>query len=81
MGGKSFSRMEASRKVEVPVLDPGGAFKDYCELHKVQPFSSADLESMDTCLLNYWFWFSKFLPDVTNAEGEGVISFVLMCKS
>ena len=73
MGGKSFSRMEASRKVEVPVLDPGGAFKDYCALYKVQPFSSIDLESMDTCLLNYWF--SKFVPDVTNAEGEGVFSF------
>ena len=65
--------MEASRKVEAPVLDPGGALKDYCELYKVQLFSSSDLETMDTCLLNYWF--SKFVSDVTNAAGEGLFLF------
>ena len=76
---KVFREWKLVEKLKIPVLDPGGAFKDYCELHKVQPFSSTDLESMDTCLLNYWF--SKFLPHVTNAEGQGVISFVLMYKS
>ena len=38
MGGQSFLR--ASRKVEVPVLDPGEALEDYCPLN-------TDLESMD----------------------------------
>ena len=29
---KVFREWKASKKVEVPVLDPGGAFKDSCEL-------------------------------------------------
>ena len=67
MGVKVFPEWKASRKVEVPVLDPAGALKDYCELHKVQPLST-DLESMDACSLNYWF--SKFVQEVVNAEEE-----------
>ena len=51
------------REWKVPVLDPGGAFKDYCELHKVQPLST-DLKSMDA------YWLSKFVQEVVNAEGE-----------
>ena len=47
---KFFREWKASRKVQRPVLDPGGAFKDYSELHKVQPLST-DLESMDACSL------------------------------
>ena len=42
---KVFREWKASRKVKVPVLDPGGALKDYCELHKVQPLTT-ELESM-----------------------------------
>ena len=42
-------------------------FKDYYELHKVQPFSN-DLESMDTCPLNCWL--RQFVQEVANAEGE-----------
>ena len=49
-------------------LDLSGAFKDYCELHKVQPLST-DLESMDACSLNYWV--SKVVQEVANDEGEG----------
>ena len=64
---KIFREWTASKKVKVPVLDPGGALKDYCELHKVQPLST-DLESMDACSLNYWL--SKFVQEATNAEGE-----------
>ena len=64
---KLFREWKASRKVQRPVLDPGGAFKDYSELHKVQPLST-DLESMDACSLNYWL--SKFVQEVSNAEGE-----------
>ena len=37
---KVFREWIASRKVEVLVLDPGGAFKNNCELQKVQPFST-----------------------------------------
>ena len=64
-----FREWKPSGKVEVPVLDPGGAFKDYCELHKVQPLST-DLESMDACSLNYWL--SKFVQEVANAEGKSI---------
>ena len=39
MGDQGFCEWIASR-VEVLVLDPGGAFKDYCDLHKVQPLST-----------------------------------------
>ena len=64
---KVFRDWIASRKVEVLVLDPGGAFKDYCELHEVQPLST-NLESMDACSLNYWL--SIIVHEVANAEGE-----------
>ena len=70
---KVFHEWKASKKVEVPVLDQGGPFKDYCELHKVQPLST-DLESIDTCSLNYWL--SKFVREVANAA-EGVREFLL----
>ena len=63
---KVFSEWKAHRKVEIPVLDLGGAFKDYCELHKVQPLST---ESMDAHLLNYLL--SKFVQEVANAKREG----------
>ena len=64
---KVFREWIASRKVEVLVLDPGGAFKDYCELHQVQPLST-NSESMDACSLNYWL--SIIVHEVANAEGE-----------
>ena len=70
---KVFREWKASKKVEVPVLDPDGAFKDYCELHKVQLLST-DLGRMNTCSLNYWL--SKFVRDVANAAG-GVREFLL----
>ena len=65
---KIFREWTASKKVKVPVLNRGGALKDYCELHKIQPLST-DLESMDACSLNYLL--SKFVQEATNAEGEG----------
>ena len=55
------------REWKVPVLDPGGAFKDYCELHKVQPLST-DLKSMDA------YWLSKFVQEVVNAEGAPCVT-------
>ena len=42
-----------NRKVKVPVLDAGGAFKDYGDLYKVKS-SSRDLANMDANTLNYW---------------------------
>ena len=36
----------------MPVLDPGGLFKDY-DLHKVATVSTG-IEEMDTLSLNYW---------------------------
>ena len=67
---KVFCKRKASRKVEVSVLDPGGALKNYCELHKVQP-SSTDIESMGACLLTTGSGnLSKSLQN--NAEGKGI---------
>ena len=37
----------------MPVLDPGGLFKDY-DLHKVATVSTG-IEEMDALSLNYWF--------------------------
>ena len=42
-----------NRKVKVPVLDAGGAFKDYGDLYKVKSLSR-DLANMDANTLNYW---------------------------
>ena len=50
--------MQINRKVKVPVLDAGGAFKDYGDLSKVQSLST-DLASMDANALNYRL--SKFV--------------------
>ena len=44
---KIFHQWQINRKVEGPVLDPGGAFKDYGDLCKVQSLST-DLGNMDT---------------------------------
>lgn len=63
---KVFREWIASR-IEVLVLDPGGALKDYCDLHKVQPLSTG-WERMDSCSLTNWL--SIFVQEVTNAEGE-----------
>ena len=43
---------QINRKVKLPVPDPGGAFKDYADLYKVQSLST-DLANMDTNTLNY----------------------------
>ena len=47
---KVFREWKTSKSVEVPVLDPGEALKDCCELHRAQPLST-DLESMEACSL------------------------------
>lgn len=43
---KIFHEWQINRKVKVPVLDSGGAFKDYEDLYKVQSLST-DLAEMD----------------------------------
>ena len=43
--------------MKVPILDPGGLFKDY-ELRKVNPVS-CEIEDMDAVYLNYWL--TKFV--------------------
>jgi len=50
----------------VPVLDPGGLFKDY-ELHKVATVSTG-IKEMDALSLNYWL--SKFVMEVAKKIGE-----------
>ena len=52
--------------MKVPILDPGGLFKDY-ELHKVTPVS-CEIEDMDAISLNYWL--TKFVMEVARDSGE-----------
>ena len=52
--------------MKVPILDPGGLFKDY-ELHKVNPVS-CEIEDMDAISLSYWL--TKFVMEVAKDSGE-----------
>ena len=52
--------------MKVPILDPGGFFKDY-ELHKVNPVS-CEIEDMDVISLSYWL--TKFVMEVAKYSGE-----------
>ena len=61
-----FGEWQFARTIKVPVLDPGGLFKDY-DLHKVATVST-DIEEMDALSLNYWF--SKFVMEVAKKTGE-----------
>ena len=64
---KMFYQWQINRRVKVPVLDAGCAFKDYGDLSKVQSLST-DLANMDANALNYWL--SKFVQEVGNSEGK-----------
>ena len=46
-----FGEWQFARTIKVPVLDPGGLFKDY-DLHKVATVSTG-IEEMDALSLNY----------------------------
>ena len=48
---KIFREWQKQRETKVPILDPGGLFKDY-ELHKVDPVS-CEIEEKDATSLNY----------------------------
>ena len=61
------TKWQINKKVKVPVLDAGGAFKDYGDLSKVQSLCT-DLANMDANTLNYWL--SKFVQEVANSEGK-----------
>ena len=50
---KIYHEWQINRKIKVPVLDAGGAFKDYRDLLKVQSLST-DLVNMEANTLNYW---------------------------
>ena len=63
---KIFREWQQQREMKVPILEPGGLFKDY-ELHKVNPVSS-EMEDMDAITLNYWF--TKFVMEVAKDSGE-----------
>ena len=47
-----FGEWQFARTIKVPVLDPGGLFKDY-DLQKVATVSTG-IEEMDALSLNYW---------------------------
>lgn len=61
-----FGEWQFARTIKVPVLDPGGLFKDY-DLHKVATVSTG-IEEMDALSLNYWL--SKFVMEVAKKTGE-----------
>ena len=61
-----FGEWQFARTIKVPVLDPGGVFKDY-DLHKVATLSTG-IEGMDALSLNYWL--SKFVMEVAKKTGE-----------
>ena len=63
---KYFEEWQQQREMKVPILGPGGLFKDY-ELHKVNPVSS-EMEDMDAITLNYWL--TKFVMEVAKDSGE-----------
>ena len=51
--------------MQVPVMDSGGVFKDWTNLHKVDTVTT-DITSMDADTLYYWL--SKFVLEVANSE-------------
>ena len=61
-----FGEWQFARTIKVPVLDPGGLFKEY-DLHKVATLSTG-IEEMDALSLNYWL--SKFVMEVAKKTGE-----------
>ena len=63
---KIFREWQQQREMKVPILEPGGLFKDY-ELHKNNPVSS-EMEDMDAITLNYWL--TKFVMEVAKDSGE-----------
>ena len=63
---KLFREWQQQRDKKVPILDPGGLFKDY-ELHKVNPVS-CEVEDMDAISLNYWL--TKFVMEVAKDSWE-----------
>ena len=61
-----FGEWQFARTIKVPVLDPGGLFKDY-DLHKVATVSTG-IEEMDALSLNYQL--NKFVMKVARKTGE-----------
>ena len=57
---------QQQREMKVPILDPGGLFKDY-ELYKVTPVS-CEIQDMDAISLNHWL--TKFVMEVAKDSGE-----------
>ncbi|XP_074614075.1 uncharacterized protein LOC141873892 [Acropora palmata] len=63
---KLFREWQQQREMKVPILDPGGLFKDY-ELHKVNPVS-CEIKDMDPISFNYWL--TKFVMEVAKDSEE-----------
>ena len=63
---KLFQEWQQQREMKVPILDPGGLFKDY-EYHKVTPVS-CEIKDMVAISLNYWL--TKFVMEVAKDSRE-----------
>ena len=61
-----FNEWQTAQKVQVPVLDCGGMFKDY-DLHNVGVLSTR-IKEMDALNVNYFL--SKFVMEVARKGGE-----------
>ena len=59
-----FGEWQFAWTIKVPILDPGGLFKEY-DLHKVATLSTG-IEEMDVLSLNYWL--SKFIMEVAKRD-------------
>ena len=64
---KLFREWQQQKEMKVPILDPGGLFKDY-ELPKVNPVSCEIEDHMDAISLNYWL--TKFVMEVAKDSME-----------
>ena len=65
---KFFHESQINRKVKALVPDPGGSLKDYADLYKAQSLRT-DLANMDANT-----WLRKFVKEVADSDGEGVLS-------
>ena len=65
---KLFREWQQQREMKVPILDPGGLFKDY-EYHKVTTVS-CEIKDMVAISLNYWL--TKFVMEVAKDSGKGI---------
>jgi len=69
-----FNEWQTARKVQMPVLDCGGMFKDY----DLVGVLSTRIEDMDALCWNYWL--NKFVMEVAKKSGERYLQTLCMAS-